>query len=79
MTTRKVLAIGVCVLFSFISAGFAGPDSNQQEKGQNDQSLLTLRGHDRWVSAVAFTPDGKFIISGSGDDTLKIWDAHTGK
>ena len=79
MTTRRDLALGACVFITFISAGFAGRSSNQQEKGQNDQSLLTMRGHDRWVSAVAFSPDGKLIISGSGDDTLKIWDAHTGK
>jgi len=27
---------------------------------------------------VAFSPDGKRIISGSGDNTIKVWDAATG-
>ena len=27
------------------------------------------------VHAVAFSPDGKTIVSGSGDETLKVWDA----
>ena len=31
--------------------------------------------HSRWVSSVAFSPDGKSIVSGSGDQTIKVWDA----
>ena len=27
------------------------------------------------VTSVAFSPDGKSIVSGSGDQTLKVWDA----
>ncbi|MBD2255300.1 NACHT and WD repeat domain-containing protein [Nostoc parmelioides] len=30
------------------------------------------------VNSVAFSPDGKYIISGSGDDTVRVWDANTG-
>ena len=31
------------------------------------------------VNSVAFSPDGQRIVSGSWDQTLKIWDANTGK
>ena len=31
--------------------------------------------HSNWVRSVAFSPDGKTIVSGSDDKTLKVWDA----
>ena len=31
-----------------------------------------------WVSSVAYSPCGKWIISGSYDNTVRIWDAATG-
>ncbi|MHC4560307.1 MAG: protein kinase domain-containing protein, partial [Planctomycetota bacterium] len=43
-----------------------------------DQSLLTLRGHRDVVWSVAISPDGRYIVSGSWDETIKIWDAATG-
>ncbi len=45
------------------------------EKGYH---LHTLRGHtSRAVSAV-FSPDSKYVLTGSLDGTARIWDAHTG-
>ena len=31
--------------------------------------------HSDVVRSVAFSPDGKTIVSGSDDQTLKVWDA----
>jgi WD40 repeat protein len=46
-----------------------------------NQSLRSqpLKGHESWVMSVAFSPDGTRIVSGSADNTLRLWDAQTGQ
>jgi len=41
--------------------------------------ILTFEGHSKWVSAVAFSPDGQLALSGSGDKTLKLWNVSSGR
>jgi WD40 repeat protein len=47
-------------------------------KSKDDHLVQTLRGHVSAVMAVAFSPDGKHIASGSDDTTIQLWDATTG-
>ncbi|KIM56977.1 hypothetical protein SCLCIDRAFT_192048 [Scleroderma citrinum Foug A] len=37
-----------------------------------------MRGHDADVHSVAFSADGKYIVSGADDHTIRLWDAETG-
>jgi WD40 repeat protein len=41
--------------------------------------VVTLAGHDDMVYCVAISPDGQHVVTGSFDQTLKVWDAATGK
>lgn len=45
---------------------------------QQQQERAQREGHSRAVVAMAFAPDGTKIVSGSQDETLKLWDAQTG-
>jgi RNA polymerase sigma factor (sigma-70 family) len=36
-------------------------------------------GHESAVRLVAFTPDGATLVSGSSDNTVRVWDARTGR
>ncbi|MEL6438065.1 MAG: hypothetical protein AAFQ80_02245, partial [Cyanobacteria bacterium J06621_8] len=40
-----------------------------------NQSLVhTFNGHQDYVISVEFSPGGKYIVSGSDDKTVKLWD-----
>jgi WD40 repeat protein len=38
------------------------------------ECLATLTGHRSGVTAVAISPDGRWLITGSRDETIKVWD-----
>ncbi|MFM6255198.1 MAG: WD40 repeat domain-containing protein, partial [Dolichospermum sp.] len=46
---------------------------------ETGEEKFTLKGHSNSVNAIAVTPDGKTVISGSSDNTIKIWDLETGE
>ena len=36
-------------------------------------------GHESWVTALTLVPDGKTLLSGSWDGTVRLWNVETGK
>ena len=43
------------------------------------KEVRTFKDHIDAVYALAFTPDGKRLLSGAADRTIKVWDAATGE
>ena len=41
--------------------------------------MYLLSGHDGGVESVAFSADGSKVVSGSGDNTVKVWSADNGE
>ncbi|MFQ5779914.1 MAG: WD40 repeat domain-containing protein, partial [Nitrospiria bacterium] len=43
------------------------------------QKKVSLEGHGDIIRSVAFSPDGKLLVTGSYDKTVRIWDLETGR
>jgi len=65
------LILAALLLFGMQSASING----SQPPGT---TLFTYNGHSDYVDAVAWSPNGQFIASGSWDGTAQVWDARTG-
>jgi WD40 repeat protein len=63
-----------------LDSGRVQPDSTiKLWDAVTGQELRTFSGHSDLITSVAFSPDGRQIISGSRDRTIKCWDAATGR
>ena len=62
---------------------------DQQYSPQGDEALANaamqsyplqiFEGHTKVVWGAAFSPDGKYVLTGSEDDTARLWDRQTGQ
>jgi hypothetical protein len=62
----------------FFSTVALGQSSASQGRSTAHPDLVLQVGHARPISALAFSPDGKWLASGSDDLTIKIWDLAAG-
>jgi WD40 repeat protein len=46
---------------------------------ETGEKRFTVNGHKFDIDAVLFTPDSRYVVSGSADGTIKFWDADTGR
>jgi len=64
---------------------FAGPVPEEIARSKNGRiELVNILGSRRWrhsseIRSVVFSPDGRRALSGSLNDTLRLWDVESGK
>ena len=57
------------LLAVLLVVGMVGPSTDSEAA-----EPLTLKAYPGSVISVSFSPDGKRIVSGSSDKTVKVWD-----
>lgn len=67
--------LGWCLLLSCVAGAWAGGG------GATDAPFLVIDpgGHTRYVKDVAFTADGRQLVSAGDDKVIRVWDVATGK
>ena len=68
-----IAVIGALGAFTFV-----GTFTTLTETAPTHLSLHPAFGHSQAVLAVAWSPDGKFIVTGGADQLVILWDAQTG-
>jgi platelet-activating factor acetylhydrolase IB subunit alpha len=48
-------------------------------EAKSGRLVLTLVGHDNWITDIHFHPSGKFLISTADDKSIRIWDLSMGR
>jgi WD40 repeat protein len=62
-----------------VVAAIPEPVTSNRSSPPNFALDRTLKAHSGWVTAVAFSPDGRRLVSGSWDRTVKFWEVSTGE
>ena len=64
-------------MYQMWKSQFSRGPSFKKTRGDRTVPLLTLQ-HESWVISAAFSSDGTRIVSGSQDQSVRVWDASTG-
>ena len=77
----QLLALGHTLLSAFVAAQGDGNAGNELPAGEDPHPVRRLQGHPRGLSAIAFSPDGKYLAVAfySEPRAIVLWAVAMGK
>ena len=71
----------VCTLAAAQTRRIEAKKKTQESSGfaMSNPELVFNVGHSGWGESVCYSPDRKYVVSGSEDKTIKIWEIETGR
>ena len=77
--TITLLILATLTFAQTTNRGIVAETIAERENTLGKPEIKFQTGHTSGVHSVSFSPDGKYIASGSQDNTVKVWDVDSGK
>ena len=81
LANRLCLVLMITALFELQPAARAQKEESKADFAATSTrpNLVVQLGHSGYTYAIALSPDGKYVLTGSGDNTARLWEADTGR
>ncbi len=78
-TVRLIVMISLLIFLMCESRIISFAELESEVSTQPAPELILQTGHSQKVEAIVFSPDNRWVATGSFDNTIKIWEMETGR